>query len=121
MRLLHLEDEGPFRNLFKIALATIDPKVELIQFMSADEANTHLEQVTDNVKVFVMDIRVPGNLDGLDLAKIVREKYPNAPIIMTSAYQKPDADLIRRLNLIWMPKPVHILNISQKIIPLCYQ
>jgi CheY-like chemotaxis protein len=57
----------------------------VLQAGNADEAlailKTHRE-----VDAVVTDIRMPGSMDGLQLAREVRENYPNVKIIAISAH-----------------------------------
>ena len=121
MKILHLEDEGPLRNVFKSAINTFDDKVEVVQFISSDEAMAYIEAHLDSITVFILDIRVPGEIDGLKVAEKIREAGSTRPIVVTSGYTTPDRGYMRDLNIEWMPKPLHLLNISQKILPWAYK
>ena len=35
------------------------------------------------------DVRMPGSIDGIDLARIVRQRKPNLPILMASGHMAP--------------------------------
>ena len=121
MKILHLEDEGPLRSVFKSAVNTFDDKVEVIQFISSDEAMAYIEAHLDSITVFVLDIRVPGEINGLEVAEKIRKAGSTRPIVVTSGYTTPDRSYMRDLNIEWMPKPLHLLNISQKILPWAYK
>ncbi len=117
MKLLHLEDEGPLRDVFRSAINQLDDQVEVIQFISGDDAWEYIKENIDDISVFILDVRVPGKLDGMALAKQIRELGNTRPIVITSAYIKPDRLHMKDLQLEWMPKPLHILNLAQKILP----
>ncbi len=38
------------------------------------------------IDIIISDIKLAGNIDGIDLAGRIRTKYPNIPIILTSAF-----------------------------------
>ena len=118
--ILHLEDEGPLRDIFKLALMSADPSLEFKQFKGSDEAIDFIEENHNSINVFILDIRVPGKCDGLGVAKKIREFGSIRPIIVTSAYHKPDSATIKALDCIWMSKPWHLVDTARKILPLVH-
>ena len=58
---------------------------QVIEAVSADEAVAVLGQIAD-VSVIFSDIRMPGSLDGLGLAKKVRSEFPKIRIILASGH-----------------------------------
>jgi two-component system, response regulator PdtaR len=55
----------------------------------ADEALAILEQRSDIAALFT-DVGLPGDLDGIQLAKLVRKRWPNTAVLLTSgAYGGP--------------------------------
>ena len=54
---------------------------------SAREALDLLGSEKDIVLVF-SDIVMPGNMDGIQLARSVRERHPNVPVLLTSGYAR---------------------------------
>ncbi len=123
-QIVHLEDDNPLREIFIIALQSYDPNIECIQFANSNELMEFVDQSIEandfKAKVFVLDIRVPGKYNGLQVAEKLRELGLQMPIIMTSAYQKPAKSHMDQLQLMWMPKPWHVLNAAQTIAPLAY-
>ena len=51
------------------------------------------------------DVQTPGSLDGLQLAEILRDKYPDIPIILTSGNAPP-----RHVGIVeaFVPKPYDV-------------
>jgi CheY-like chemotaxis protein len=115
---VHLEDDGTLQEILKVAFQATDPKVNLKQFISGDDVVEHIKPIVEEVDLFVLDIRVPGSIDGIEVARKIREWGSDAPIIMTSAYRAPDREMIDSLSLEWMSKPWHIMEISQRLITL---
>ncbi len=115
---VHLEDDGPLREILKVAFQATDPNVNLKQFISGDEVMAHIKPNIQLIDLFVLDIRVPGSIDGLGVARKIRELGSDAPIILTSAYRQPDRDLVETLKLEWMSKPWHIMEIAQRLVKL---
>jgi PAS domain S-box-containing protein len=54
---------------------------------SAREALDMLTREADIVLVF-SDIVMPGNMDGVQLARTVRERFPQVPVLLTSGYAR---------------------------------
>jgi CheY-like chemotaxis protein len=57
---------------------------EVVEAANADEALALLAHVA--ISAIVSDIRMPGSIDGLGLAKKVREQFPHIRIILTSGH-----------------------------------
>ena len=78
---LIVEDE-PLVRLY--AVETIEAAgYEAIEACNADEAIRILENRRD-VRVLFTDIHMPGSMDGLKLARAVRDRWPPIKIIVTS-------------------------------------
>lgn len=91
------EDEPLVR--LDITLALSDAGFAVIETRSADEALEVLE--SRHVDVIFTDIEMPGRLDGLRLAEIVAERWPDTAVIVTSGRRSVDADS----DLVFFPKP----------------
>jgi DNA-binding response OmpR family regulator len=115
---VHLEDDEPLREILKVAFHATDPKVNLQQFISGDEVVDHLKANLESIDLFVLDIRVPGSIDGLSVAQKIRELGSSVPIILTSAYRPPGKEKIEALGLEWMSKPWHIMELAQRLVKL---
>lgn len=120
LEILHLEDEGPLRDVFRLAITMFDDKIKLVQFENGEDAWEYTQASLKNIKVFVLDIRLPGEIDGLEVARLIRTAGSQRPIVVTSAFVTPQRNLMKELQLEWMPKPLHILNLVQKILPWVY-
>jgi two-component system, response regulator PdtaR len=98
-RILVVEDEVLIRNL--IAEELRDAGFFVIEAANAEEAMTYLKACGDVDLVFT-DIRMPGSLSGLDLARQLRGQHPSLPIILTSGNAAPPGtEAIGR----FIPKP----------------
>ena len=76
-----IDDDRSIRWVLEKALARED--IEFKSFSSADEALNALTQGTP--QIVISDIRMPGS-SGLELLQILRERYPNLPVIIMTAY-----------------------------------
>lgn len=121
IRILHLEDDGPLREIVKIALTAADPHVEVQQFVSGEAALDYAEQNLASIDLFLLDIRVAGKLTGIEVAERLRELGTQRPIILTSAFRKPNDDVLRALDCRWMAKPWYLVEAPNVILPLARQ
>src|SRR5580700_2917182 len=64
---------------------------EVVEASNADEAVAILEARLDIAVVFT-DIQMPGSMDGLKLAKAVRDRWPPIHIVATSGHVTVDED-----------------------------
>ena len=59
---------------------------------NAEEA---LAEIDDGIDLVFSDIVMPGRMDGLALAQVIREKYPRLPILLATGY----SDTLRKVSL----------------------
>jgi CheY-like chemotaxis protein len=76
---------------------------EVIPAASADEAIAVLEH-RDDVDLIVTDINLPGGLNGLQLAALVRRRWAAIKIIVVTGYSPPGSGEIPTGSL-FVPKP----------------
>jgi two-component system, response regulator PdtaR len=88
---LIVEDDALVRVIGSDALE--DAGYEVLEAASADEALSLLD-ANDNVRLLFTDIRMPGKLDGLQLADLVHERWPTIKILITSGDTWPSQDRI---------------------------
>ena len=78
---------------------------EVIQAGDADEAISILSARSD-IRVVFTDIQMPGSMDGLKLARFVRDRWPPIKIVATSGHVHiKDDDL--PAGSVFLPKPYH--------------
>lgn len=118
MHILHLEDESPLRDVLRVALLSAQPDLQIAQFIDSGSAVEYLDQHIQDIDLHILDIRVPGELNGLEVAGYIRQKEPTVPIVVTSAYLKPEKELLQSLQLEWIAKPWHIVDIQRKLLNL---
>jgi CheY-like chemotaxis protein len=64
---------------------------EVIEAENADAAVGLLETVPE-IKVVFTDIQMPGSMDGLLLAAVIRDRWPPVALLVTSGKIRPPAD-----------------------------
>jgi CheY-like chemotaxis protein len=80
---LIVEDE--FFVRFTTAEFLRDDGFEVLEAENADEALDILKSGAP-VDLLFTDVRMPGSMDGVALATLVRREWPRIPIILTSGY-----------------------------------
>jgi DNA-binding NtrC family response regulator len=80
-KILLVEDEPVIRAVGMDALE--EAGFEVIEAIDADDAVRILESLGE-VHVLFTDIRMPGSMNGLELAQLVHERWPAMKILVTS-------------------------------------
>jgi len=80
-----------------------DEGFEVVPAANADEAIAVLSARSDIHLVFT-DIQMPGSMDGLKLARFVRNRWPPIKIVATSGYVRAGADDLPT-GSVFLPKP----------------
>jgi CheY-like chemotaxis protein len=116
MSVVHVEDERPLRDILGIAFRAAEPGINLQQFTSGDEALGYIEANGTDIDLFVLDIRLPGTMNGVQIAQKVRDLHLPGYIVLTSAYQAPDPFLLSSLHSEYYPKPWHLFELTEKLL-----
>jgi CheY-like chemotaxis protein len=83
------EDEPLLRMETVSTLA--DEGFEVHEARNAAEAMEHLERL-GGVDLLFTDVRMPGERDGLALAREVAQRWPDTRIVICSAWPQPEPD-----------------------------
>lgn len=110
-KILVVEDEALLR--FTISDELRDVGYEVFEASNADEAIRVLESDKD-IRLIFTDIDMPGSMDGLDLAAMVRDRWPPVRIIVTSGKQRPHSMELPQGGS-FMPKPYGYANVAKAI------
>jgi CheY-like chemotaxis protein len=76
---------------------------EVAAFPNADRGLSYLEGHASSVRMLLTDVRMPGNIDGLALARITAEKWPWIRIVIASGVGEDGVP--RPDGAILLPKP----------------
>jgi CheY-like chemotaxis protein len=107
-RILIVEDTPAVRKLAQRMLTSLGYDVTVAS--NADEAIHILQsQIFD---VLFTDIVMPGSIDGIALAKVVRVGHPDIKIIFTSGFSEMSPADIEELNAVYVTKPYRKLEIA---------
>lgn len=108
---LIVEDEALIR--MGVADYVEDAGLTPVEAANADEALTILD-TCPNIDVVVTDVNMPGRIDGLDLSRIIAEKWPRIGVIVTSGRA-----LLGRSELtagaVFHPKPYELSAVLRSI------
>jgi DNA-binding response OmpR family regulator len=105
---LVVEDDAEIRHLAAALLE--ESELRVIECESAEAALSVMQRLGPSIALVFVDIRLPGLIDGLDLACLVRTHWPHVNVIVTSG---EPGDHLARLpdGAAYMPKPWRALDI----------
>jgi CheY-like chemotaxis protein len=100
--ILIVEDDADLRAL--IVLLFEESQLELVECENAETALATMLMRGRDVMMIFADVRLPGAMDGLDLAREARARWPHLTVVLTSGNP---GDRLRALpeGVIYMPKP----------------
>lgn len=85
-----IEDDQELRSSFSL-IVNSSPKFYVVNgYNNCEEAIKHLNQ--DRPDLVLMDIELPGGMNGIQGTKIIKEKMPHVEIVMVTVYE--DSDLV---------------------------
>jgi CheY-like chemotaxis protein len=98
---LLVEDEMFVRMAAADALE--DAGFEVIEAAHAQAAQEVLQHRSD-IRVLFTDVKMPGPIDGLELASLVRSRWPHISVVITSGHFEPARDNLPE-RAVFIPKP----------------
>jgi CheY-like chemotaxis protein len=84
-RILIADDEEALQKLYKEEFE--EDGYEVFLAGNGKEVLTFLEDPAGHPDLIVMDIRMP-EMDGISTLRVIKEKYPQIPVILCSAYSE---------------------------------
>jgi len=109
IKVLVVEDEPTVRSLAIDILA--EAGFETAEASNAAQALDILK-ATEDIDVLFTDVRMPGPMDGLDLATVAKGKHPHLQVIVTSGYFAR-AELPQGTT--FLPKPWSAVDLISKV------
>jgi two-component system NtrC family sensor kinase len=67
-----------------------------------------------NVDLVFSDILMPGGMNGLDLAREIRERFPGIPVLLTTGYSASAQDAVRQ-GVVVLQKPYDLESLRRNI------
>jgi two-component system cell cycle sensor histidine kinase/response regulator CckA len=112
-RLLLVEDEAPLHRLLTRALTTAGYEVTAVE-----DGEAALGAITAGLKpdLVISDVAMPGSIDGLTLARRLRETNPDLPIVLMSGYAEGtlSGEVVTE-NFYFLQKPFRISEMLSQI------
>lgn len=109
--ILIVEDEAIIRLVARDILE--DAAFDVIEAASAQEAVEILDGREDVAAVFT-DVHMPGDVDGLSLARMASQRWPNVRVAVTSGRARPEiSDL--PTGTVFVPKPYRPEDLVEKL------
>jgi len=105
---LIVEDDPDLRELGAALLE--ETELRVVECEDAEQALAVLACEGENVALVFADIRLPGLLDGVDLARRIKAVWPHIAMIVTSGYSPHRPEALPD-NIIYMPKPWLALDV----------
>jgi DNA-binding response OmpR family regulator len=115
LSIVHLEDDYMLRDIFKATVEAYNPDISIKQFIDSDSVLNYLTTTLDPIDLMVVDIRVPGSMNGIGVVKTLHDWGYTGSIVITSAFRRPDKDLFDALSCEWAPKPWNAIDIMAKL------
>ena len=112
LHVLHLEDEWSLAEIVRTTIALLEPTCQLHQCIDSDRAVEYTAEHLQDLDLLLLDVRVPGSLDGIGVAQRVRELGYKRAIAVTSAFQPPNRALLDELHCAWLSKPVDLARLQ---------
>jgi two-component system NtrC family sensor kinase len=101
-RVLLVEDNPDVAQAMRLLLAELGCAATHVD--SGDAAREHLAKHAHEIDVVLSDIEMPGSMDGIALAELVRARYPRLPVILVTGYAARLEQAIRKQYEV-LPKP----------------
>ena len=112
-RLLVAEDDVVIRSM--IAEFLRDAGFDVLEAGSADEAMAHFE-AGDGIDLLFSDVRMPGSMDGRELAAQIKGKWPSTHVVLTSGYSSALMETQAKTQDRILPKPYRPLTVLATIL-----
>lgn len=105
---LIVEDDPIVRELAAALLEESDLRV--VECEDAEQAFTSLCKFGEEIALIFADVRLPGLLDGVDLAQRARVLWPHIRMVVTTGYPGARLEALPD-NVVYMPKPWLALDV----------
>jgi len=86
---LIVDDEPSIRTYLRAIL--LKERLQSLEAEDAAQAFKIVQKLGGRLDLIVSDIKMPGDMDGVDLAYSVRNAFPDVPVILISGYGDEEA------------------------------
>ena len=89
-RVLIVEDDPEIRSSFSMIVDSSQKFTVVNSYSNCEDAIKHLN--TDKPDIVLMDVELPGGMNGIQGTKIIKDKSPDSDIIMVTVYE--DSEMV---------------------------
>ncbi|MEQ9592850.1 MAG: response regulator transcription factor [Cyclobacteriaceae bacterium] len=89
-RVLIVEDDPEIRSSFSMIVDSSQKFTVINSYSNCEDAIKHLN--TDKPDIVLMDVELPGGMNGIQGTKIIKDKSPDSDIIMVTVYE--DSEMV---------------------------
>jgi DNA-binding NarL/FixJ family response regulator len=89
-RVLIIEDDPEIRSSFAMIVDSSQKFTVVNSYGNCEDAIKHIN--TDKPDIVLMDVELPGGMNGIKGTKIIKDKSPNSDIIMVTVYE--DSEMV---------------------------
>lgn len=114
MKIIAIDDERPALNILVRAISEAAPDAEIMRFERTDALLTALRERTILPDVAFLDIEMP-NMNGLELAKLVKDLCPDVNIIFVTGFSRYALDAIAVRPSGYMMKPATVNKVLAEL------
>jgi DNA-binding LytR/AlgR family response regulator len=77
------------------------------------DAEAALQEIErDGIDLVFSDIVMPGKMDGVKLARLIRERKPHLPVLLTTGYSSNARDVRLEFPVLKKPYQLHELSLE---------
>ena len=113
---LIVDDEPSIRAYLKAIL--LNEQFQALEADNAPQGFRLLQKLNGGLDLIVTDVKMPGDMDGVDLAYAIREAFPRIPVLVMSGYPSPEVKRTSTRDFAFIQKPFKpeaILDVVKRI------
>ena len=120
LKVMIVEDEEDILILYKDFLSGKGHDVTTM-YLNGDVVIEEIDEA--KCEIYLIDYRLPGNKNGIDIATQILDKFPSAPILFITAYENLHKEISKNRifdgkNIEVLLKPVKLDKIDSSIVAL---
>ena len=118
LKIMIIEDEPDILALYNEYLSRIGHQV-INRYLNGDTIITDIQNEAPDI--YLIDYRLPGNKNGIDVAIEILNKFPKAPILFITAHEPLLSEIskypeLRAENIMVLMKPVRLNRIEKSML-----
>jgi two-component system, chemotaxis family, chemotaxis protein CheY len=113
IKVLIVEDSRMSRMLIRAIIESVYPHAEIIEATTAEEAEEYIISDAATLDIATVDLNLPGGMDGIELAALLRQRFPQVRIgILTASIEEHILLASAQLGATFIPKPIKVESLS---------